>query len=66
MNKTMEYFRDHPDQFVEKYMGLKLFPYQKRLLCLMTKAPLYLSLCKQVGKSWIDLFIIQKSHDDHP
>lgn len=30
--KTVEYWREHPDEFAEEVFGLKLFPYQKKII----------------------------------
>ena len=30
--KTVEYWREHPDEFAEEAFGLKLFPYQKEII----------------------------------
>ena len=30
--KTVEYWKEHPDEFAEEVLGIKLFPYQKKII----------------------------------
>lgn len=32
MTKFIRYYRSHPAEFAEKYLGCKLYPYQKEVL----------------------------------
>lgn len=37
MTKFIRYYREHPAEFVEKYFGCELYPYQKEMLNKMYK-----------------------------
>lgn len=42
--EQIEFWKKNPDVFVEKYYNIKLLPYQKTLLKLIDKTPVYLLL----------------------
>ncbi len=52
--KRVAYWRHNPHKFVEEYLALKLFLYQKILIYLMFKFPSFVFIaCRGAGKSWL-------------
>jgi DNA replication protein DnaD len=37
MTKFIRYYREHPAEFAEEYLGCELYPYQKEMLNKMYK-----------------------------
>ena len=52
--KRVALWRNNPHKFVEEYLALKLFLYQKILIYLMFKFPSFVFIaCRGAGKSWL-------------
>jgi hypothetical protein len=51
--KTVEYWKEHPDEFAEEVLGIKLFPYQKKIIKdICESSNRYIPMYSRAGIIW--------------